>query len=83
MKTTNEILTIPEVARYLKLSKSKVYGLVATGEIPHIRIGRNVRIREADLDKWIETSLSSGHLSSLITADSGSRRGSGLSQSRV
>ncbi|HKZ86406.1 MAG TPA: helix-turn-helix domain-containing protein [Anaerolineae bacterium] len=26
------ILTIPEVARYLKLSKSKVYGLVATGD---------------------------------------------------
>ena len=81
---TNEILTIPEVARYLKLSKSKVYGLVATGEIPHIRIGRNVRIRETDLAKWIETSLSSGHLSSsLISTDNGSRRGSGIAQSRV
>ncbi len=81
---TNEILTIPEVARYLKLSKSKVYGLVATGEIPHIRIGRNVRIREADLEKWLETSLSSSHLSSsLITTDSGSSRGSSLSPSRV
>ncbi len=49
------IYTIPEVANYLKLSKSKVYHLVQTGKIPHIRIGRNVRIRESDLQKWIES----------------------------
>lgn len=49
-----EIFTIPEVARYLKLSKSKVYYMVQNGEIPHLRIGRNVRIRGDDLNKWIE-----------------------------
>lgn len=48
------IYTIPEVARYLKLSKSKVYYMVQNGEIPHLKIGRNVRIREDDLKKWIE-----------------------------
>ncbi len=52
-----EILTIPEVARYLKLSKSKVYYLVQAGEIPHLKIGRNVRIRETDLKKWIDKFL--------------------------
>ncbi len=52
-----EILTIPEVARYLKLSKSKVYYLVQTGEIPHLKIGRNVRVRETDLKKWIDKYL--------------------------
>ena len=51
------IYTIPSVAQYLKLSKSKVYHLVKTGVIPHIRIGRNVRIRETDLQKWIEKNL--------------------------
>jgi excisionase family DNA binding protein len=40
-----EIYTIPEVARYMKLSKSKVYYMVQNGEIPHLKIGRNVRIR--------------------------------------
>ena len=49
----SEILTIPEVAQYLKLSVSKVYAMVQHGEIPHIRIERNVRIRESDLQKWI------------------------------
>lgn len=50
----NDILTIPEVARYLKLSKSKVYYLVQQGKIPHIKIGRNVRIKESELQQWLE-----------------------------
>ena len=48
------ILTIPEVARYLKMSKSKIYDLVSKKEIPHIKIGRNVRIRQTDLQIWME-----------------------------
>ncbi len=48
------ILTIPEVARYLKMSKSKIYRLLSKNEIPHIKIGRNVRIRQADLRIWVE-----------------------------
>lgn len=48
------ILTIPEVAKYLKLSKSKVYGMVARNEIPYIRIGKNVRIKQSDLEKWLQ-----------------------------
>jgi len=48
------ILTIPEVARYLKVSKSKIYSLVSRQEIPHLKIGRNVRIRQADLQMWMK-----------------------------
>jgi excisionase family DNA binding protein len=48
------IYTIPEVADYLKMSKSKVYDLVKRQEIPFIRIGRNVRIRQSDLLEWLE-----------------------------
>ncbi len=50
----DEIMTIPEVARYLKISKSKLYWLVQTQQIPHIKIGRNVRVRQSDLERWIE-----------------------------
>ena len=48
------ILTIPEVARYLIVSKAKIYSLVAREEIPHLQIGRSVRIRRKDLQAWIE-----------------------------
>jgi excisionase family DNA binding protein len=53
----DEILTIPETARYLKISKSKIYWLVATKQLPHIKIQRNVRIRRVDLEKWLEGQL--------------------------
>jgi excisionase family DNA binding protein len=48
------IYTIPEVADYLKMSKSKVYDLVKRQKIPFIKIGRNVRIRQSDLLEWLE-----------------------------
>jgi excisionase family DNA binding protein len=53
----DKILTIPEVADYLKLSKAKVYMMVQRGEIPYIRLERNVRIRESDLMKWLEKQI--------------------------
>ena len=51
------IYTIPEVARYLKISKSKIYYLVKRNQIPHIRIGKNVRIREKEVEIWLEKQL--------------------------
>ena len=47
----DQILSIPEVAKLLKMSKAKVYILVQQKVIPHIKIGRNVRILESDLMK--------------------------------
>ena len=52
-----KIYTIPEVAAYLKMSRSKVYNLVQGRKIPYFRINRNVRIRETDLKKWIEKNI--------------------------
>jgi excisionase family DNA binding protein len=51
---TETIYTIPEVAKYLKLSRSKVYYMVQRGTIPHVRIGKNVRITERDLRAWLD-----------------------------
>jgi DNA binding domain, excisionase family len=52
--TGDKAFTIPEVAAYLKISKSKIYYLVSQKQIPHLKAGRNVRIRESDLQKWLE-----------------------------
>jgi len=50
----DKVFTIPEVAAYLKISKSKIYYLVSQKQIPHLKVGRNVRIRESDLLQWME-----------------------------
>ena len=65
----DRILTVPEVAEYLKMSKSKLYLLIQQKKIPHIRIGRNVRIRESDLQEWIEQRLENAQQKSLFPAD--------------
>jgi excisionase family DNA binding protein len=48
------ILTVTEVAHYLKISKAKIYYLIQSDQMPHIRIGKNVRVRYSDLLQWID-----------------------------
>ena len=53
------VYTVPEVAEYLKICKSKLYSMIRKGEFPHIRIGKNVRILESDLIDYIEQQVES------------------------
>ena len=58
IQSADLILTVPEVANYLKISKSKIYYLVSIKEIPHLKIGRNVRdssnrSSEAEMEKQV------------------------------
>jgi len=48
------IMTVPQVAAYLKMSKAAVYRMVAQGQIPHIRIGKSRRIRRDHLEAWLK-----------------------------
>lgn len=49
----DEILTIREVAEYLKIKEKTAYALVARGEIPGFKVGGSWRFRKGELDKWI------------------------------
>ncbi len=49
-----EIMTIEEVAEYLKLHYSYVYRLVSSGKIPASKLGRVWRIDRKDVDKYFE-----------------------------
>jgi excisionase family DNA binding protein len=51
------IMTVPQVAKYLQISKSKIYYLISRRELPHLRLGRNVRVRQSDLMKWLELQI--------------------------
>ena len=50
----DEILTLQEVADFLKLAERTVYGYAQKGLIPGIKIGSAWRFRKADIDTWIE-----------------------------
>ena len=53
----DEILTIDEVAAYLKASKRTVYRLAANGKLPAFKLGGTWRFRRGDLDKWIASRI--------------------------
>jgi excisionase family DNA binding protein len=53
----DEILTIDEVAAYLRASKRTVYRLAASGRLPAFKLGGTWRFRREDLDKWIASRI--------------------------
>ncbi len=52
-----EILTLDEVAVYLKAGKRTVYRLAAEGKLPAFKLGGTWRFRRSDLDEWIAANL--------------------------
>lgn len=50
----DEILTLKEVAEYLKVGERTVYRLVQDGRLPGFKVGGTWRFRRDHLDQWIE-----------------------------
>lgn len=46
---THEMMTVPELAQYLRISKPTAYALVNEGKIPSARFGRQIRIYRGDV----------------------------------
>jgi excisionase family DNA binding protein len=55
--TDDEILTLDEVAAYLKAGKRTVYRLAQKGEVPAFKLGGMWRFRRSELDRWIAESI--------------------------
>jgi excisionase family DNA binding protein len=51
---TNDILTIKELADYLKLNEKTTYRLASKGDIPGFKIGGSWRFERTEIEKWIE-----------------------------
>lgn len=54
------LLRCHEAAEMLSISERKLWSLTASGEIPHIRIGRSVRYPVDELRKWILERMKGG-----------------------
>ena len=63
MKSTNrermrlepQLLRAEEAAEFLNIGRAKVYEMMASGELPSIRIGRAIRVPLTQLREWLET----------------------------
>lgn len=52
-KVTDAVMTIDDLAHYLKLSTSTLYKLCAEGKVPGTKVGRHWRFRKDIIDDWI------------------------------
>jgi len=49
------LLTVAEVASVMRVSRMTVYRLIRRGQLKAIRVGRNYRVREDDLNSYLES----------------------------
>jgi excisionase family DNA binding protein len=78
--TTNEILTVAEVAVELRCSKAHVYNMIAgkvdgVGALPAISMGRRKLVRRVALTQWMATNetAADGNIASSSAIDTGGR----------
>ncbi len=64
--TGNELpilLRAEEAAKLLSLGRTTIFAMMASGELPCVRMGRAVRVPRVALERWVqERSAESGHL---------------------
>ncbi|MBQ2916708.1 MAG: helix-turn-helix domain-containing protein [Clostridia bacterium] len=49
----SDLLTVVEMAKLLKISRSKAYSLTKEKDFPIIKIGKSIRVLKNELYKWL------------------------------
>ncbi len=52
-KTQNELLTVAETCRYLKITPRTLYRYIRNHHLPAFKLGKEWRLVRADLERWI------------------------------
>ncbi len=55
-----KMYTVPQVAKLLQISRTKAYGMAASGDLPTVRMGSLVRVPSSALSAWIERRTTAG-----------------------
>ncbi len=55
-----KLMTLEEVADYLRLSNDTVYRMANTGTIPASKVGNQWRFRRENVDAWLDSSKNVG-----------------------
>jgi len=64
-----KLLNAQEIADHLGVQKSTVYQWTHQGYIPYVKIGKLVRFKTEDVEKWIKKKSSGGRLQRRINVD--------------
>ena len=80
-----DILTIEQVAKYLKLQPQTIYKWAQEGQIPGAKVGKEWRFRKRILDEWLDTAihLSKGGFDLMLQRSWLEARRSGVSRDEI
>ncbi|RKZ31150.1 DNA-binding protein [bacterium] len=53
----SEIMTVADVARYLKLKPQTIYKWAQEGKIPAAKLGKEWRFRRSVIDAWLDAQI--------------------------
>ena len=49
-----KLMDVDDLADYLKLNRSTVYGMAQKGKLPGLKVGGSWRFKPEDVEKWIQ-----------------------------
>jgi excisionase family DNA binding protein len=53
----DEILTVAETAKYLRINPASVYRLIEQGSLRPLRVGRVIRLTRSEIARWMDEQL--------------------------
>ncbi|WJS05495.1 helix-turn-helix domain-containing protein [Roseibium aggregatum] len=50
----DQVLTVKEVAKYLKVNERTIYRMATSGELPAFKVGASWRFKSQEISEWID-----------------------------
>jgi len=69
VKEMSELYTVKELAQYLKFNPTTIVRMASRGEIPAIKVGRQLRFDKSQIDRWLYTRTTGKPLNILVADD--------------
>jgi len=54
MDTAEELLTVAELASWLRKPRSWIYNRLTDLGIPHVRLGNHIRFKRSEVEAWLD-----------------------------
>jgi len=65
----SELYTVKELAQYLKFNPTTIVRMASRGEIPAIKVGRQLRFDKSQIDRWLCTRTTGKPVNILVADD--------------